>query len=946
MSSDEEEEGIRSRIDRFFDGQARKRDELLDREAMGKRFEEVKRSIAISSPKSVKRLARKRRERSAAPEAEPVPEASLPEVEIGPWSRGLVRITTAQPPLTLGIMTVIMLIMLVGIGHTNVNGAMEVYLPRGSPEEALLFEVREDWSTDIIVIYVETRNAYEMSDKTNITERRVLLEMDFIERKLDFIGQIEEPGQPGIVPSDSGEIDNIVFSLSISTIIKELHSSNSRVYNALINNADDWAAAETDDLSRDAAQLAKQLAQAAKQLAVATGTLGSYEIPSQSDIDGYTDDIPQSVLSKVIRDTNGDGIWDTGVMVFGITSTVDPAIAIDDVQEAIDVRGAELPNRPNGETYSYMALTGPVPVTQAITERSFQEFWNVFPIGVVLCAVMIFALHKRIRAVLIAGVPTLYGIFFTYGVIGWWGREVTPTIIALGPILMALGVAYGLHLTNRFTEERGADARERMMRALSTTGRAIVLSAVTTMIGFGSLMYTNLDPVFTVGFSLTMGIFFCLLTTFIMAPAIAVWTNYDYHKTEGEWRTLAKIVTEHNRPVLAVMLVLMMLSFGVLPMLETNIDYLEMVPNDEPTLVGIIKYSENFNAGALGMIIVRGDFRNDYDENNADAVDHLDQVDLLVTGERDNTTRAGLNDVPNVNAIAVTDLMKTVKVQTNQSATVADLFELLGLGSFERSFWEILHDPRVANNPAVGRDFQKYLLNVFYDSMTDEALGMLMNDGYSKTLVYVDMPLMDIRGMEAAVTGVNAVRGDWDYAPVKVSALTGVAAIGTSVNAQLITSQLQTLAICLILVFAILTLTFGRNWKLGLVTTIPVVWVVSLEPLTFVALGQSLSLVTVMIGSIVIGVGIDFSIHITQRVIEGGVNLPSVYRATARTAQTLGEATLVTLFGLMAVFAINISALWWFVFIIMVLLLASMIAAMFLLPALYATIIKAGGKLS
>ena len=32
--------------------------------------------------------------------------------------------------------------------------------------------------------------------------------------------------------------------------------------------------------------------------------------------------------------------------------------------------------------------------------------------------------------------------------------------------------------------------------------------------------------------------------------------------------------------------------------------------------------------------------------------------------------------------------------------------------------------------------------------VTDEALGMLMNDGYSKTLVYVDMPLMDIRGPE------------------------------------------------------------------------------------------------------------------------------------------------------------------------------------------------------
>ena len=844
----------------------------------------------------------------------------------------------------MGLMTALMFLMLIGIPQANINGAMEVYLPRGSPEEALLFEVREDWSTDIIVIYIETPNAQDLNDETNITLRSVLIEMDYLERTLDFIGQVEEEDKPGVVPSDAGTVDDIVFSLSISTIIKELHSSNSRAYDALIDNGEEWVAAESGGISillEEAVQGVRE----AKDLAILTGALGGYEIPSQSDIDDYVEDIPPSVMEKVLRDTNGDAIWDTAVIVFGISGDADPAIVIERTYQAIANRGEGL-GRPDGLTYSSMELTGPVPVTQAITERSFHEFWRVFPLGVGLCALMIFALHRRIRAVLIAGVPTLYGILITYGIIGWWGREVTPTIIALGPILMALGVAYGLHLTNRFTEEQG-NAQERMMRAMSTTGRAIVLSAVTTMIGFGSLMYTNLDPVFTVGLSLTMGILICLLTTFVMAPAIAVWTNYDYHKTEGEWGTLARAVTDYNRPVLVVLLVLMLLSLGVLPLLETNIDYLEMVPRDEPTLVGIVKYSQNFNAGALGMMIVRGDFRNGFDpEEPDDAVDHLDQVDLLVAGKKDSTTQAGLNGVSDVTAIAVTDLMKTVKLQTNQSTTLADALGVLGLDSFERSFWEIIHDDWISDNDIFGRDVQKYLLNVFYDSLTEEALGMLMNEDYSKTLVYVDMPLKDIKGMESAVTGVNAVRDDWEYAPVQVSPLTGVAAIGTSVNAQLIKSQLQTLAICLILVFAILTITFGRNWKLGLVTTLPVMWVVALEPLTFVGLGQSLSLVTVMIGSIVIGVGIDFSIHITQRVVEGGINLPSVYRATARTAQTLGEATLVTLFGLMAAFAIKITALWWFVFIIMVLIIASMIAAMFLLPALYATIIKAGGTLS
>ena len=180
---------------------------------------------------------------------------------------------------------------------------------------------------------------------------------------------------------------------------------------------------------------------------------------------------------------------------------------------------------------------------------------RVFPIGVVMCGVAMFLIQKKIRAVMIAGIPTLYSIFITYGIIGWGGLEATPTIIALGPILMALGVAYGLHLSNRFTEEEGATAQIRMMKAMSTTGRAIALSAMTTMIGFGSLMYTNLGPVFTVGLSLTLGIMVCLLCTFIMSPAIAVLTNYDHKKVEGEWHKLAKVVTERNKPVLALSLI-------------------------------------------------------------------------------------------------------------------------------------------------------------------------------------------------------------------------------------------------------------------------------------------------------------------------------------------------------------------------------------------------------
>ena len=955
VSEDDKNSGLRGRIDRFFDRRAEVQQELISKALGGEVLENTSKIVSSKEPSKLATpvASQKIHKVKKSNNSSKLAGTSTTDREISPIARSFVHLTTDYPPITLGIMTVIMLFMLIGIGKTNINGAMEVYLPKGSVEEALLLEVREDWSTDIIVIYVETDNAYDVSSKANITSRQVLLEMDHIERTVDPIGQ-EEQGGAGLVPSDGGVQDNVVWSFSVSTLIKELHSTNSRVYDAIIENSGDWSDSSSDGATVAFAELIEQGALVAKESAVEAGTLNHYEIPSQSDIDEIVKDLPPAVLEKVLRDTNGDGIWDTAVILFGVTSDVSPPEIIDKVNEVMINRGEDM-GRPDGQTYSRMMLTGPVPVNQAITERSFSEFWRVFPIGVVLCSIAIFLIQKKIRAVLIAGVPTLYSIFITYGFIGWSGIEATPTIIALGPILMALGVAYGLHLSNRFTEEEGENAQIKMMKALSTTGRAIALSALTTMIGFGSLMYTNLGPVFTVGLSLTIGIFVCLVCTFVMSPALAVLTNYNYKREEGEWHKLAKVVTEHNKPVLAVLLVVTLLSVGVLPLLETNIDYLDMVPDDEPTLIGIVKYSTEFNAGAFGMMIARGDFQNGYDEVTNDAVDHLDQVDLLVAGTKDGN-RDGLNDVPDVTAISLTEVMKAVKFSTNQSSTLDSTLDLFGIDDgIERSFWEILHEDQVANNQIVGRDLQKFILNVFYDSITPEALSMIMDCSpdtsgsveckFSKTLIYVDMPLKDIKGMETAVIGVNAIRNEHAYAPVKMSELTGVAAIGTSVNAQLISSQINTLVICLVLVFGILTLTFGRNWKLGLITTIPVIWVVSLEPLTFVLLGQPLSLVTVMIGSIVIGVGIDFSIHITQRVIEGGMNMPSVYNAIARTAQTLFEATLVTLVGLTSAFAIKISALWWFVFIIVVLLIASMISAMFLLPALYSQIFKSGGTL-
>ena len=66
----------------------------------------------------------------------------------------------------------------------QINGDVEVYLPDGADSSDLLSEVREQWSTDVVIIYLQTGNSIaSISERTeeNITSVNVLSQMSWIE---------------------------------------------------------------------------------------------------------------------------------------------------------------------------------------------------------------------------------------------------------------------------------------------------------------------------------------------------------------------------------------------------------------------------------------------------------------------------------------------------------------------------------------------------------------------------------------------------------------------------------------------------------------------------------------------------------------------------------------------------------------------------------------------
>jgi len=104
----------------------------------------------------------------------------------------------------------------------------------------------------------------------------------------------------------------------------------------------------------------------------------------------------------------------------------------------------------------------------------------------------------------------------------------------------------------------------------------------------------------------------------------------------------------------------------------------------------------------------------------------------------------------------------------------------------------------------------------------------------------------------------------------------------------------------------------------------------------------SLSLVTVMIGSILVGVGVDFSIHIANRIRELGGGIEAIRISTVSTGMSLFEAATVTTLGLVTAYLIPIPEIKPFVTVVIILLWIAAASALVLLPAIFVTLHKYG----
>ncbi len=836
----------------------------------------------------------------------------------------------------------------------NVNGDLEVYLPTDDDPNSvknLIAQVEKDWTTNVMVIYVESYNY-------NVTQINILDQIDKVERVINN------------QTNDGGADDNVIYVLSISTVVKEVNSSGGRVVKAFFSGLAEATGNQ---------QLSDEINET---IDAQSDLIGNYAIPDeQQRVDQILQEMPQNALDKLVRDVGTATEerafrWNRAVIIIGIADDTGDKTVGDIVSETQGKINEVASNNNWGTPDSQgkcdeegnplclrMTLTGPAPLTNAVTEESFKLFWEVFPVGVVIVAFMLFIFHcdllqtgrirfvQGVKVVIISGLPTLCAVWVTLGLIGLLDYEVTMTVILVGPIVLSLGVSYGLHITNRYAESKGTP-HEKMAAALNSTGRAVFLSAMTTIIGFISLTFAPMKPIQTVGWALAGGIVVVYFMTMIMVPNLTILLDLKKpsHPPPKVFVAAVNMPVKWSRITLALFLTMMIVSAGYNRQhVEENIDLLKMAPNEVEAVQKMDVYSREFEAGQPGFLLVEADIRADPELGIGSITAEHPYANL----EGIENLEAKCNDVENATAVSIVFLMKAIAVGVNVSGSpINDIIEDTPLPEpikevadliFDRSqagnvsFWTIL-DTLDAQEDDGGRQIQNFLLYVFYNSMTEEMRELFISPDYQRTLIYIDMPFMDVKGTAATAEQINLwakAAGDSEN-PISVlgDSLIGVASITIEVNNLIVDSQWTSLAFALGFTVVTLALVF-RDIRYALLTTVPVGFTVAMQWLVMDTGGVTLSLVTVMIGSILVGVGIDFSIHIANRVKELGGSLDAIRASCASTGMSLFEATTVTAAGLTCAYGIPIEAITPFVTVIIILLIIAALSALLLLPAIY-----------
>lgn len=146
-----------------------------------------------------------------------------------------------------------------------------------------------------------------------------------------------------------------------------------------------------------------------------------------------------------------------------------------------------------------------------LLKESYQEAaW--YALGAI--AILVFFHFRQISSVILALLPVGVGTLWMVGIMGWLDVPFNPANIMTLPLVIGIGVTNGVHILNRYAEEKNPGILAK------STGKAVLVSGLTTIAGFGSLVPAKHQGIASLGIVMSVGVATCMIAALTFLPCL------------------------------------------------------------------------------------------------------------------------------------------------------------------------------------------------------------------------------------------------------------------------------------------------------------------------------------------------------------------------------------------------------------------------------------------
>ncbi len=533
-----------------------------------------------------------------------------------------------------------------------------------------------------------------------------------------------------------------------------------------------------------------------------------------------------------------------------------------------------------------------------ISDLMRDDLTNLLPLAFLVIAFILFLSFRSISGVLLPLLIAIISIVWSLGSMAFLDIKMSMISNNIPIILLAIGSAYTIHVINRINKVSQSKEADVIATALAFVLIPLILAALTTIIGFVSFIFgAYLNMIVDFGIFTALGTLFASLLSIFFVPAILEVVNYKGKKnikqkehsyiTNYFLKPINALLIKRPKTILIFWMVLIAISIVGMSSIKRSVDIQEYFKKNNPTRLAEKIMIEKFGGTKPIFVHFKG---------------NMQSPKVLKTMIK---TSEHMEKSPDVyTSMSIAKLIAEINLNITNTRGIPNKSEQI------EQLWFLLEGNEVLNR-FVNEDLTEGIIISKFKSPDNESKKEFAK--YMRAFIATNSS----KDCEIEITGMPFV--------------------DITMDQSLINSQIGSILIAILFVIILVGIIL-RSWISGLYASIPIIATIMLL-FGFMGLtGISLNIATVLVASVALGIGIDYSIHIISHFNECYKKSQDLYASIQESILISGNAIIINVISVSAGFLILVFSemvpLQYFGLLIALSMVSSCLGALTLLPSI------------